>query len=126
MAHGPHRTVCHVSWLLGSLLGSFLGSWFLGSLLWLLSLLGSRLLCRLDLLGLLGLWLLSLLDLLRLLSLANLVRSSSLPEALAILRAPLATPCLRGKLHTTHTTHYTVHSNPQGHSEAILQLVRQK
>merc|ERR1711970_546182 len=59
--------------LWSSLLSSFLGCWFLGSLLWLLCLLGSWLLGLLDLLWLLGLWLLSL----RLLG-GQLERSSSL------------------------------------------------
>merc|ERR1712141_784050 len=78
--------------LLGSrLLGSFLGSWFLGSLLWLLSLLGSRLL------GLLGLWLLSLLDLLWLFSLDNLVGSSSLTRCSGHLEGSLGNSTLEGQ-----------------------------
>merc|ERR1719225_1171257 len=90
------------SWLLGSLLGSrllggFLGSGFLGSLLWLLSLLGSRLLCLLDLLGLLGLWLLSLLDLLWLLCLDNLVGSSSLTRCSGHLEGSLGNSTLEGQ-----------------------------
>merc|ERR1712203_130380 len=90
------------SWLLGSLLGSrllgsFLGSWFLGSLLWLLSLLGSRLLCLLDLLGLLGLWLLSLLDLLGLISLDNFVGSSSLTRSSCHLEGSLGNSTLEGQ-----------------------------
>merc|ERR1711997_681208 len=84
--------------LLGSwLLGSLLGSWLLGSLLWLLSLLGSRLLCLLDLLGLLGLWLLCLLDLLGLLSLNNLVGSSSLTRSSCHLEGSLGNSTLEGQ-----------------------------
>merc|ERR1719225_1950714 len=76
------------SWLLGSLfgsrlLGSFLGSWFLGSLLWLLSLLGFRLLCLLDLL-----WLLSL---------DNLVGSSSLTRCSGHLKGSLGNSTLEGQ-----------------------------
>merc|ERR1711972_450534 len=84
--------------LLGSwLLGSLLGSRFLGSLLWLLSLLGSRLLCLLDLLGFLGLWLLSLLDLFGLLSLDNLVGSSSLTRSSCHLEDSLGNSTLEGQ-----------------------------
>merc|ERR1739844_818716 len=72
----------------GWLLGSFLGSWFLGSLLWLLSLLGCRLLCLLDLLGLLGLWLLSL---------DNLVGSSSLTRCSGHLEGSLGNSTLEGQ-----------------------------
>merc|ERR1711870_212406 len=64
----------------GNLLGSFLGSWFLGSLLWLL-----------------GLWLLSLLDLLRLLSLDNLVGSSSLTRCSGHLEGSLGNSTLEGQ-----------------------------
>merc|ERR1712007_55571 len=86
------------SWLLSSLLGSrFLGSWFLGSFLWLLSLLGNRLLCLLDLLGLLGLWFLCLLDLLWLLSLDNLVGSSSLTRSSGHLEGSLGNSTLEGQ-----------------------------
>merc|ERR1739838_1225401 len=93
--------------LLGSLLSGLLGSRllssrllssrllgsFLGSLLWLL---GSWLLCLLDLLGLLGLWLLNLLDLLWLLNLDNLEASSSLSGCSGHLECSLGNSTLEG------------------------------
>merc|ERR1712141_259198 len=102
---GPEKGLCTTEMqyheallLLGSrLLGSFLGSWFLGSLLWLLSLLGSRLLCLLNLLWFLGLSLLSLLDLLWLLSLDNLVGSSSLTRCSGHLEGSLGNSTLEGQ-----------------------------